>query len=213
MKKKNNIKNILLIGLPILILIIISIVIINILNKNNIDNKNNNLEKNKFKEEYEALNRTKDDNNKEYIEISISSDNIVKYSTETEIINIINNKGDAVVYFGYPECNYCRSSIEVLLNTAKDTKLDNIYYIDTKKIELSNDLISLLGEELTTDSKITNSLVVFITDGEIVSYNKDTLSSHKDQYQKLNDSQIAGLSEIYKYGINDVVASKEIKNS
>ena len=209
MKKKLNKKNILLIGLPILIFIIVIIGIIILLSKDNNENKISNPDGERFKEEYEVLNNTKNEEGKVYPEVSISSSNIIKYSTETEILNIINNNGDAVVYFGYPTCGYCRSSVEVLLNTSKDTKLDVIYYIDTNKIELSDELQNILKESIIEDSY--SSLVVFITDGEIVSYNIDTLSSHEDPYKKLYPSQVEGLSEIYKYGINDVVSSKEIK--
>ena len=48
-------------------------------------------------------------------------------------------------------------------------------------------------------------LVIFVVDGNIVSYNKGTIFSQDDPYKELNKSQIQGLSEIYKYGINDVV--------
>lgn len=210
MLKKLNKKNILLIGVPILLLIIIIIVIIILINKNNIVGINN-LDGERFKEEYEKLNNINDNEGNKYVGVNISSKNIIKYSTETEILNIINNNGDVVVYFGYPSCFYCRSSIEVLLDTASKTKLDVIYYIDTEKIELSEELQNILKDSLSEE--LYSSLVIFITDGEIVSYNKDTLSSHKDPYKKLNDYQKEGLSEIYRYGINDVVDSKKIKNN
>lgn len=210
MIKKNNKKNILLIGLPICILIIIIVSLILLINKDN-SKEINNPDGIRFKEEYEKLNNIKDEEGNNYPEVTISSNNIIKYSYEQEIVNIFNNKEDAVVYFGYPTCNYCRSSIEILLNTAKDSKLDTIYYIDTKKIDISEELLNILGEDLTTDNGVYTSLVIFITDGQIVSYNKDTLSSHTNPNIKLNQSQIEGLSEIFKYGISDVIDSKNIK--
>ena len=38
-------------------------------------------------------------------------------------------KDTGVIYIGYPECIYCRVAVQVLLDTAKGTKLDNIYYL------------------------------------------------------------------------------------
>jgi len=53
-------------------------------------------------------------------------------------------------------------------------------------------------------------LVIFVANGRVVSYNKGTLFSQEDPYTELDKSQVEGLSEIYKYGIRDVVDS--IKN-
>lgn len=211
MSKKINFKNILLIGLPIIVLLLVILILINLLKENKPSDIKVNTDGIRFKEEYEKLNNITNEEGKKYPTINISSNNIIKYSYEQEIINIFNNKVDAVVYFGYPSCLYCRASAEVLLNTASATNLDVIYYIDTERTDISDELINLLGEELTEEEKIYASSVIFINDGEIVSYNKDTLSSHKDPYQKLNESQIEGLSEIFKYGINDVIESKNIK--
>ena len=44
-----------------------------------------------------------------------------------------------------------------------------------------------------------------MADGQIVSYNKGTLFSQEDPYTELDASQIQGLSEIYRYGIRDVL--------
>lgn len=210
MSKKINIKNILLIILPLLIISLIILVIINLFEKEELDTKIN-TDGVRFKEEYEKLNNITNEEGKKYPSVSISSNNIIKYSYEQEIINLFNNKEDAVIYFGYPTCLYCRTSVEVLLNTTNNTKLDVIYYVDTERTTISDKLLNLLGDNLTEDGKVYTSLVIFINDGEIVSYNKNTLSSHKDPYQKLNESQIEGLSEIFKYGINDVIESKNIK--
>ena len=206
-----NKKNIILISLPLITLIIVIFSLIFLLKQDKKISLNEENSGKTFKQEYEKLNNTKDSEGKEYPKINISSNNIIKYSYEQEILNIFTNKQDGVVYFGYPSCLYCRSSVEVLLDTAEKTKLDEIYYIDTEKIDVSKELNNILKESITEEEY--TSLVIFITDGEIVSYNIDTLSSHNNPYNNLNDSQKEGLSEIYRYGINDVVASKQIKNN
>lgn len=212
MTKRMEKKQILLISIPLLILLVVIISII-ILNKDIILGNQVNSDGNKIKEEYEKLNGKKNEDGKEYPEVKISKKNLLKYITNEEIINIINNKKDAVVYFGSPSCIYCRSAIEVLSNTASETNLDEMLYFDIDKSTASDELINLLGDNLTINESIYPSLVIFIIDGDIVSYNKDTVYSQKDPYIKLNESQIKGLSEIYRYGINDVIKSKNIKEN
>ena len=51
-----------------------------------------------------------------------------------------------------------------------------------------------------------------MVNGNVVSYNKGTLFSQEDPYVELDDYQVEGLSEIYRYGINDVLDSMRIKN-
>ena len=60
--------------------------------------------------------------------------------------------------------------------------------------------------------KLRNKLLVmFIVNGNIVSYNKGTLFSQTDPFVMLDSSQAMGLSEIYQYGINDVIESIKMK--
>ena len=166
--------------------------------------------------EYEKLNDESTSDGKKFPTVNISDYEKLEYISSDELINVFNNSGDAVVYFGYPTCLYCRTAIQVLVNIAKDTELDVLYYYDIE--EKSNDaskLYDLIGDEFieSVDGKknIYSPLVIFVADGRIVSYNKGTLFSQKDPYQKLDQSQIDGLSDIYKYGIMDVLESKRNK--
>lgn len=87
-----------------------------------------------------------------------------------------------------------------------------------------SDLLNALGEEFLSDYVIEDKegkeinlsekrveipLVVFVVNGDIVSYRKGTLFSQMDPYIPLDKDQVAGLSEIYKYGINDVLNALE----
>lgn len=212
MLKNLNKKSKILTILAVFILILIGIVIIIALSPENVDNS----EGLEIKNEFEELNGKISNDGKEYPEVNIPSNNILKYTTIEEVLNILNNWEDAVIYFGNPTCIYCRSAIEVLVDTSKNTELDVIYYLNVDENNAKyNELVTSLGEELTYKenniNKVYTPLVVFITDGKVVSYNKGTLFSHEDPYKELNESQKQGLSEIYKYGINDVVSSKKLK--
>ena len=70
-------------------------------------------------------------------------------------------------------------------------------------------MLNVLGDEFIDTSngerKVYSPLVIFVADGKIVSYNKGTLFSQEDPYNELDASQIQGLSEIYRYGIRDVL--------
>ena len=87
----------------------------------------------KFKKEYEVLNGKKSENGKNTIKnLKISKNNPIKYATYDEVIDVI-KKGTGIIYLGYPECPWCRSAIPVLLESAKDYKIDTIYYINMLK--------------------------------------------------------------------------------
>lgn len=171
----------------------------------------------KFKDEYEQLNDQLTEDGKNYPEVKLPSNNVIKYSTTTEVLNILETDGDAVVYFGYPTCLYCRSAIEVLCDVAKDTKLDKIYYVDVEeKDDNYNKLVDALGEEFIVEKEGTKELyaplVIFVAYGNVVSYNKGTLFSQEDPYTELDKYQVEGLGEIYSYGIRDVLESIENRN-
>lgn len=199
----------------------------------------------RFKNEYEELNNTIVEGDKKYPEVRLPSSNLIKYSTIEEVMDVFNNDKDAVVYFGYSTCLYCRNAIQVLIDTAVGTELDEMLYIDiedyweVKELDSNNkivttqqphekyyELLETLGDELVVDyvledasgneiktgvKRIQYPLVIFITDGKVVSYNIGTLFSQEDPFVEMDDSQKQGLSEIYRYGIRDVVNSKKNK--
>ena len=171
----------------------------------------------RFKSEYEKLNGVVTKDGKEYPEVNISVNNNFKYTDIDGVLDIFNNRGDAVIYFGYPSCLYCRTAIQILYDTAKNTDLNNIYYLDVEdKNNKYDDLMNILDKEFidneTRSKKIYSPLVLFITDGKVVSYNKGTLFSQEDPYMPLDEFQRKGLSWIYEHGINDVLESIKVKN-
>lgn len=242
----NNRKNILIfIGITLVILLVI---IILVLNKKSVSlNQTRTDDAIKFEKEYENLNDQTTEDSKKYPKVQLPDSNLIKYANIDDIMNIFNNEEDAVIYFGYSTCLYCRTAVQVLLDTAVQTDLDEIYYInieeawDVKTLNENNEIITTkeaddryselldaLGDELVEDYILTDSnnnevntntkrvyvpLVIFVVDGKVVSYNKGTLFSQEDPFTTLDQSQIDGLSGIYKSGIRDVLESKSIKNS
>ena len=199
----------------------------------------------KFANEYESLNNQEVEDGKKYPKVQIPNDNIIKYASVKDINEVFKTTGDAVVYYGYSTCLYCRNAIQILIDKAHESELDVLYYVDIEKVwdeyrlDQNNNIVktqeetdgyyemlNYLGDELTYDYKlITNDnkeittgvkrievpLVIFITNGQVSSYNKGTLFSQEDPLIEMDDSQKKGLGEIYYYGIRDVVSSKKSK--
>lgn len=128
----------------------------------------------KFANEYESLNNQEVEEGKKYPKVQIPNDNVIKYATVKDINNVFKTNGDAVVYFGYSTCLYCRNAIQILIDKAHESELDVLYYIDIEEVwdkyELNSDnkivktkeandeyyeLLDLLGDELTYDYKLT----------------------------------------------------------
>lgn len=199
----------------------------------------------KFEKEYESLNDTIAEGNKKYPKVKLPDNDLIKYASLDDVISVFNQNGDAVIYFGYSTCYYCRNAVQVLIDTAVDTDIDEIYYVDIEdiwnvlKVDSNNEIITekeavdgygellnLLGEELiidyiiedkdgnsinTNEKRVDVPLVIFVANGKVVSYNKGTLFSQEDPFVSLDESQVEGLSMIYRYGIRDVLESKNNK--
>lgn len=195
-----------------------------------------------FKNEYESLNNKLSDGENKYPKVNITFENI-KYISITEALNMltpgIGMEGTGAIYIGYAECVYCRSAVQVLVDTARESAIDKIYYLDIsevwdeKEVNFDGDVVTnqephadyykfveRLGNEYTKEyiiydkdgnevkintRRVEAPLVIFVVDGKIVSSNVGTLFSQEDPYTPLNDDQVAGLSEIYGYGLRDVV--------
>lgn len=183
----------------------------------------------KFKKEYESLNGKTNDYKKEYSSILIDENNPIVYVTYDEIINIIKND-TAIIYFGFPECPWCRTAIPVLLDSANEMGIDKIYYFNALSIRdkksLDKDGNIIVEEEGTEEYKEIVKLlydflpsyeglndetikrlyfptVVFIKNGKVVKSHIGTLDSQEDPYKKLTNEQYMELKEIYSDYINE----------
>ncbi len=82
----------------------------------------------KFKKEYESFNGKKNDYFK-YRNLSINEKNPFIYTTAEDIVKRIEKKETFIVYFGDPECPWCRSVIEQAVKSANDNNVNKIYYV------------------------------------------------------------------------------------
>jgi thiol-disulfide isomerase/thioredoxin len=97
---------------------------------NSVDDENTLSDALKFKSEYEELNGESTSSGKTYSTLDIEKNNVINYRSSSEIINIIKN-GTGIIYFGFPECPWCRTMTPVLLEIAKENDMEvnylNIY--------------------------------------------------------------------------------------
>ena len=185
---------------------------------------NKDTDESKFKEEYESLNN-------EYLEIEIIDDNNIKYSNIGEIIDIIEN-GTGIIYFGYPEDPMCRNVIPVLLESASELGVEEIYYLKIKNEDSENQIESLtpsmedyktlfdaLKDSLDNYKLEDNSIspindedniiviptVIFVYEGEIVGTHTNSVKTHVDPNQLLTNDEKNELMDIYINYIHKVL--------
>lgn len=78
----------------------------------------------KFKNEYEALNELVNENSDEkYVNVEISEKNPIVYKTGKEILEVL-KKEDAIIYFGFAACPWCRNAVPVLLDIPNEMNVE-----------------------------------------------------------------------------------------
>ena len=178
----------------------------------------------KFKEEYESLNEKENElTGKEYLKVSIKENNPIKYATYSEIKNIITS-GTGVIYFGFPECPWCRNAVPVLLEAAEDNGIDKVYYfnaldirdkkhldengnivVDDEGTKEYKELVELLYDYLDVYSGLNDDTikrlyfptVIFVKNGKIIGNHSGTVESQTDPSIVLNENEHNELKKIY----------------
>jgi len=116
----------------------------------------------RFKREYEALNGERNPaDTHTYKTITIPKVNLMKYVTPEEILEIAES-GTGLIYFGFPQCPWCRQMTPLLIDVAIGMGLDTIYYIDLTTIRTTWEIID--GVPVMTDpghSRYQDLLVAF----------------------------------------------------
>lgn len=214
-----------LIGIVLLLVIILSVFTV----------KNNKItdDEKKIKAEYESFNgKTSLTSNKEYLEVKIPEKNGIKYASGKKIIEVL-TEGTGVIYFGFPECPWCRNMIVPFLEVMNEED-ENVYYYnaysirDDKGFDKEGNLVTykegtetyykileLLGDKASTYEGLNDEsikrlyfpTVVFIKNGEIVDIHVSTVDSQEDPYKKLNNKQIEQLKSIYRQGLKKMHTS------
>ena len=172
----------------------------------------------RFKEEYEKLNGVDSSDNILLKTIEIDSDNNVKYVTDGEIVKLLTN-GTNVIYFGWADCNWCRTILPVLIPTLKENSIDTLYYYDFKDLRdaylnedeeksiIYENIISVIGDRIETtydendlrsgEKKILAPTVVFIKNGEFIGLHSKTVDSHIDANEELSLEESMELKQKY----------------
>ena len=184
----------------------------------------------RFKLEYESLNGQKTDDGREYMEVNINNDNKIVYADYKTIFDVLDGTG--VIYFGFPECPWCRNAVPILLEAAEESGIKQIYYLnnhddrDTKVLKDGevitenegtsnyNKLLEKLGDKASVyeglEDKAIKRLyyptVVFVKNGEITDYIEGTVESQEDPYTALTKDQRQELKDKYKSAINNLLS-------
>ena len=185
-----------LILIPLIIVAIILIVGLYFITKSNLTG-----DAIKFKKEYESLNNTKTESGKNIRNITIPSNNPIIYKTEDEIVDMINNKETFVVYFGFPNCPWCRSVLPNLLEAASDLKLDKLYYVNILDIR---DKIEYKDGKIETTKKGTEGYY------QLLSLLDNVLADYSITDDKGNEMS-AGENRIYAPNVVGIVSGKAEK--
>ena len=180
----------------------------------------------KFKDEYENNNGIELAENYILKTINIESDNNVKYVNDDQILSLLSS-GTNVIYFGWSDCNWCRTVVPVLVSTLKENDVDTLYYYnfknlrtayendnDDKKTKIYEEILNIIGDDISSvfdenslkngEKKILAPTVVFVKDGEYVGLHVKSVDSQLNSTDDLNKEQINELKDIYQTLINQI---------
>lgn len=214
-------KNLKIVMIAILMVLLLAIILIK--NLGTLDDssiKNNDAKE--FKQEYESLNGVIN-GDKTIKAINIPEENPMVYATYEEIEDVITNK-TGVIYFGFPECPWCRNAVPVLIDAANEVGVDKIYYFNALEIrdikslddagnivvekegtEEYKKLVQLLYDYLgeyeglndPTIKRLYFPTVLFVKDGNIIGSHMGTVDSQENPYVSLTNSEYEQLKDIY----------------
>ncbi len=183
----------------------------------------------RFKEEYESINGQLNESGKTITTIEIDENNSIKYIEQQEVIDSLIN-GTHVIYFGWPECSWCRRALPVLIDAVNQYPGMRIYYFSIKQARedyengVDSQLAALYKEvskvllmsevdfseisEVDDNGvlKIVASMLIFVKDGEVIGAHRRTVESHFDSYEELTKGQIAELKDIYDCYLQEMVS-------
>ena len=115
------------------------------------------------------------------MDVNLVTNAPIKYSSYEEIFQIL-EKGTGVIYFGFPECPWCRNLVEPLINSATDYVIDNnIYYLNNR--EDRNTLTLTKKGKVKTEEKGTEDYLKLI----------EILDEYLPEYNGLKDKKIKRL--------------------
>ncbi len=123
-------------------------------------------------------------------------------------LSVFQNKETAVLYFGYPDCPWCKEAMPILGDLAEKND-QQILYVRTRDDEKEllyteaekKELISYTKDYMQKDEEGKYQLyvpfVVFVKDGEIVNAHVGTVAGHDAHERTMTDEEEKGLHRIY----------------
>ncbi len=159
----------------------------------------------RFKIEYEVYNYFAFDNGKKIV-AKIPKKNTVKYLDEKDFEKAITEK-TGIFYLGYPTCPWCRNITPILVETAKEEKMD-IYYLNVHDVDTEN-IQKILEDYLEEDEDGNKHVYVpdvyFVKEGKILSHHLGAVESYKNAFLGMNEEQKSELKNIYLEGIKSIL--------
>jgi hypothetical protein len=186
-----------------------------------------------FEEEYEILNgQTTMDGEHTYSVIDVPSENRVEYADLAQIQELLAT-GTGVIYFGFPECPWCRTLVPVLFEATAAAGYEGpVYYsnflserdklklddsgkivVEQEGTEAYQQLVATLYDwlgpynGLNDDSikRIYFPTTVFVRNGQIVDVHLVTVESQESGYDPLTDEQHAELLSTLTTDIQSII--------
>lgn len=172
----------------------------------------------KFKREYEAYNGVSLGDGT-YLKLDISKDNGIRYLNDDNIVEEL-SRGSKIIYFGFPDCNWCRMVVPVLLDAASLNDINDIYYYnfknvrndyylgkDNKSSRIYGEIIKILDKYISVTfedgknkgrKRMTAPMVVLVNNGKVSSVHLGSVSSHKDYEKALTKEERDELFSVYE---------------
>lgn len=174
-----------------------------------------------FEEEYEILNGQSDMEGEHiYRTIDVPSENTVQYADLAQILSVIED-GTGIIYFGFPECPWCRTLVPVLFEAVAASGYDGpIYYCnflaerDKKTLDENGNVVTeqegsaeyakliqtlydwigpYNGLNDETIKRVYFPTTVFVKDGVVMDVHLVTVDSQESGYDDLSEEQHAEL--------------------
>jgi len=121
-----------------LISLIGAIVVIALLQRDNTEYREDAI---RFKEKYEALNGSEVAPGMVRQTITIPRDNPFVFANMDQIVELVEN-GSGIIYFGFPECPWCRTAVPAMIEAAAELGIEEIFYMNMtpeRNIKIIND--------------------------------------------------------------------------
>ena len=177
-----------------------------------------------FVKEYEELNGQKSSGENTYMDVNIPDDHRFVTASEEQVRELLTN-GNGAIFFGFPECPWCRNAVPVMNEAAEAVNLDEIYYVNVDEMrdqkalnedgEIVTDkegsdfyyyLLEELGDQAPeytalkdpNERRITVPLVAVVVGGNVVTTHLGTVDSQEDPYVPLTSEQHDELLDTYK---------------